>query len=407
MVIGTHTSRCQNRPVDTQARRETLRSLFDVALASVEPERLTREALSEGPGGPATLIAIGKAAPAMCRGAAAAIGQVTGICVTDHVEEVPTGLELVVGDHPVPGDRSFSAGRMVLEAVTRSTGRIVALVSGGGSALCEHPVEGVPAEFLAEASRVMLDRGASIGEMNLVRRHLSAIKGGGLLEAAGRPIETYAISDVCGADPNVIASGPTVPQSVDPEAALSVLRRIGIEVPLEVAGAVSNARPGPRGRANITVLADGRTAAQAMADESHRLEIASAVTPGWLSGPVARALEVFILDGRPGLHVAAGEPVVEVMGRGSGGRNTHAALLAASAISGSDSLFAAFATDGVDGNSRSAGAIVDGDTIARGGDPAASLDSSDSATYLAKTGDLVVTGPTGTNVADIWVHWRS
>jgi glycerate 2-kinase len=406
MVIGTHPSRCHNPPVDTQARRDTLRSLFDVALASVEPERLTGEALSGVPGGPATVIAIGKAAPSMCRGAAAASGRVTGICVTDHVEEVPTGIELVVGDHPVPGDRSFSAGRMVLEAVTRSTGRIVALVSGGGSALCEHPVEGVSAEFLSGASRVMLDRGASIGEMNLVRRHLSAIKGGGLLVAAGRPIETYAISDVCGADPNVIASGPTLPQSVDPEAALAIMRRIGIEVPLEVAGAVSKARPVPPDRASITVLADGHTAAQAVSDESHRLGIASEVTPGWLSGPVAKALDVFILGGRPGLDVAAGEPVVEVVGRGSGGRNTHAALLAASAISGSDSLFAAFATDGVDGNSRSAGAIVDGHTIARGGDPAASLASSDSATYLAKTGDLVVTGPTGTNVADIWVHWR-
>jgi glycerate 2-kinase len=405
MVIGTHPSRCQNPPVDTQARRDTLRSLFDVALASVEPERLTREAISERPGGPVTVVAIGKAAPAMCRGAAAALGQVTGICVTDHVEEVPTGVELVVGDHPVPSDRSFSAGRMVLEAVTRSTGRIVALVSGGGSALCEHPVEGIPAEFLTKASRVMLDRGASIGDMNLVRRHLSAIKGGGLLEAAGRPMETYAISDVCGADPNVIASGPTLPQSTDPDAALAVMRRIGIEVPLEVVGALSKSRPLPRGQADITVVADGHTAARAIADESHRIGIASKVTPGWLSGPIAEALEVFMLDASPGLDVAAGEPVVEVMGGGSGGRNTHAALLAATAISGSDSLFAAFATDGVDGNSRSAGAIVDGGTIARGGDPTDSLDSSDSATYLARTGDLVVTGPTGTNVADLWVRW--
>ena len=377
-----------------------------MALASVEPEQLTREAIStHSDERPVTLVAIGKAAPAMSRGAAAALGDVKGICVTDHVEEVPTGVELVFGDHPMPGDRSFAAGRMALDVVTRSTGRIVALISGGGSALCEHPVEGVPAGFLTEVSRVMLDTGASIGEMNLVRRHLSAIKGGGLLEAAGRPIETYAISDVCGADPEVIASGPTLPQPLDPEAAVAVMRQIGIEVPREVIGAISRRRPVSSGPAAITVIADGHTAARAMAEGARRLGIASEVTAGWLSGPVAKALEAFILDAGPGLVVAAGEPVVEVVGRGSGGRNTHAALLAAHAITGSDSIFAAFATDGVDGNSRSAGAIVDGDTIARGGDPTISLASSDSASYLAKTGDLVVTGPTGTNVADLWAHW--
>jgi glycerate 2-kinase len=392
--------------VDIQTGRDTLRSLLAAALAAVEPERLTWEATSSRPGGPATVIAIGKAAPAMCRGAAAAIGAVTGICVTDHIEAVPVGVELVVGDHPIPGDRSFAAGQAVLDAVTQSSGRLVALISGGGSALCEHPVAGVSPEFLTVVSGLMLDSGASIGEMNLVRRHLSAIKGGGLRVISGRPIETYAISDVCGANPAVIASGPTLPQAVDPEAALAIMERIGIAVPATVARALFEARPAPEGDADITVLADGHTAAQAMVDEARSLGVDSEVAAGWVTGPVAPAVETFISGDEPGLQVAAGEPEVEVVGRGSGGRNTHAALLAAVAIAGSDSLFAAFATDGVDGNSGSAGAIVDGDTIARGGDPMASLASSDSATYLAKTGDLVVTGPTGTNVSDIWVHWR-
>jgi hydroxypyruvate reductase len=405
-VIGTHPSHCQNLPVDTQSRRQTLEAFFASALDSIEPERLTREAISARTDGPTTVIAIGKAAPAMCRGAASAIGDVTGICVTDHIEEVPSGVELLVGDHPIPGPRSFHAGEAVLEAVSRSTGRIIALISGGGSALCEHPAEGVAPEFVSEVSRVMLDTGASIQEMNLVRRHLSAIKGGGLRAAAGRPIETYAISDVCGADPAVIASGPTIPQEADPEAALAAMQRMGVEVPTSVSRALSKPRATSSVEAEVKVIADGHTAAQAMVDASRRLGIAAEVAPGWLSGPVGDALAGFMSNGGSGLRVAAGEPEVEVEGGGSGGRNTHAALLAAREIAGSETLFAAFATDGVDGNSGSAGAIVDGETINRGGDPAPRLASSDSATYLAGTGDLVVTGPTGTNVADLWVRWR-
>jgi glycerate 2-kinase len=392
--------------VDTLSRRKTLEALFAAALDSIEPERLTKEAISNHPVGPATIVAIGKAAPAMCRGASGAIGDVTGICVTDHLEDVPSGVELLIGDHPIPGPRSFDAGRLVLDAVTRSTGRVIALISGGGSALCEHPADGVSPGFLSDVSRLMLDSGASIGEMNLVRRHLSAIKGGGLWAVAGRPIETYAISDVCGADPSVIASGPTIPQEPDPEAALAAMRRMGIEVPASVARALSNARPLPGGEAQVTVIADGQTAAFAMVDAARSLGIAAEVTQGWLSGRVGDALGDFMSGGGPGLRVAAGEPEVEVEGEGSGGRNTHAALLAATEIAGTDTLFAAFATDGVDGNSGSAGAVVDGSTIDRGGDPTASLASSDSATYLAGTGDLVVTGPTGTNVADLWVRWR-
>lgn len=405
-MIGTHLCRCQNPLVDTQTRRDILRSLFDAGLDSIEPERLTREAISKTRDGPVTVIAIGKAAPAMCRGAFAAIGDLTGICVTDHEEDVPPGIELLVGDHPIPGERSFNAGREVLDAVTASAGRLIALISGGGSALCEHPADGIPADFVAEVSRVLLDSGASIEEMNLVRRHLSAIKGGGLRVAAGRPIETYAISDVCGANAAVIASGPTIPQLRDPEAALAVMRRVGLAVPPAVERAISNTAAVLDEDGEIAVIADGHIAARAMVGAASQLGIAAQVMPGWLSGPLAGALSGFVSPGAPGLRVAAGEPEVEVEGVGVGGRNTHAALLAAVEIAGSDDLFAAFATDGVDGSSRSAGAIVDGDTITRGGDPTSSLSASDSGSYLAASGDLIVTGPTGTNVADLWVHWR-
>ena len=128
--------------------------------------------------------------------------------------------------------------------------------------------------------------------------------------------------------------------------------------------------------------------------------------PGWLRGDVPSELDRFLSSARPGVAtIASGEPEVAVTGDGIGGRNTHAALLAAERISGMESMFVAFATDGVDGRSAAAGAIVDGETIARGGDPGPAITASDSATYLEATGDLIATGPTGTNVSDLWIFW--
>lgn len=382
-----------------------MREFFDTALAAIDPERLTREAL-EGTAlrDPVTIVAIGKAAPAMARGAAATLGRVNGVCVTNHNAPVPDGIELIVGDHPVPGERSFAAGRRVLELVgAAADGTIVALISGGGSSLCEHPREGVPEAAITDIATRLVDSGAAITDINLVRRHLSAIKGGGLLSAAKRPIETFAISDVLGSDPAVIASGPTIPQDPDPDGALEVMSRLGIEVVASVKSAIS--RPPPTLEAgNVTLLADGSTAIMAIVEAASQEGIEAELYEHWISGPVEEALDRF-MDAARVLRVGAGEPEVGVSGDGVGGRNTHAALLAAVRIEGTDALFAALATDGADGNSGSAGAIVDGTTLARGGDPSPNLARSDSARYLESTGDLVVTGPTGTNVADLWLLW--
>lgn len=395
----------QNHPVDRTKRRNIVLALLEAALAAVDPEVLTRDALADREGASLGVIAIGKASAAMTRGAAQVAGTTRGICVSNFTAAVPAGVELVIGDHPVPGPASFLAGHRVLEVVAEDGDDLVALISGGGSALCEYPIEGVSEGYISDTNARLLQCGASIAQINLVRRHLSAIKNGGLARSAGRPIDTYAISDV-GAEPaDVIASGPTAATPLDPEAAIEVLVRNDIEVPEMVGRAMRATRPVVAG-SPITVIADGHTAAEGAVRAAATEDISAAVADGWLSGALVEALSSFLEQAGPGLSVATGEPEVVVTGDGRGGRNTHAALLAADMLQGTDSVFAAFATDGVDGRSSSAGAIVDGHTIEQGGDPGSALENSDSASYFEATGDLIRTGPTGTNVSDLWVLWR-
>lgn len=403
-MIGTPPFRGHNPTMDRARRRAHIEDFFAAALAAIDPEQLTRRALEHESPGPATLVAIGKAGPAMIRGAATALGAVSGVCVTNHPSEVPEGVELLIGDHPIPGERSYAAGQRVLEVVSKADTRIIALISGGGSSLCELPRPGVPRALVTEVAHRLVDSGASIAEINLVRRHLSAIKGGRLLAHAARQVTTYAISDVCGAPPAVIASGPTIPQDSDVAGALAVMDRLGIEVSPEVIRAMEQAPVSGVDHGDTHVIADGHTAAKAIVETAAEAGIAAEMASGWLSGPVDIALDRFMEEASV-VRVAAGEPEVERSGNGRGGRNTHAALLAAERIAGTGEVFAALATDGVDGSSGSAGAIVDGDTLARGGDPTSSLAASNSADYLELTGDLVLTGPTGTNVADLWVLW--
>jgi hydroxypyruvate reductase len=265
----------------------------------------------------------------------------------------------------------------------------------------------VTPEFLVDVNRALLARGAPIGEANLIRGHLSAVKGGGLARAAASQPATYALSDVCGADPAVIASGPTAYLAPDPERALGAMRRHGIEVPAVVEEAI-RARPDTAFETSpIRVIGDGRTAAIGLAKAASSTGLETVVSDTWLEGDVSDVLDRFLRDAGPGITVASGEPVVVVNGDGRGGRATHSALLAATRLSGSDDLFAALATDGRDGNSSAAGAIVDGTTVTRAGDdPFDALRRSDAATFLERSDDLVLTGPTGTNVSDLWVLWR-
>ena len=388
---------------DPEGRGQVL-SWLEAGLAAVEPERLTADVLSDRGDSPTILIAIGKAAPAMVRGAVSTLDVVAGVCVSNHKEPVPEQINLVVGDHPIPGPASFKAGAAVLAILRKApaSARIVALISGGGSALCEAPRAAVPPEYLSDVTRRLIAGGADIEEINLVRSHLSAIKCGGVARAAGRAVETFVISDVSGADPGVVASGPTIPGEHDPEKAAGVLARYAIDLPDDVRAAMSLAPP-RLPDPEVNVLADGHDAARAVAGAA---PMPAAVWDEWLQGEVEACLGRFLDAAGPGILVGAGEVVLEVRGHGAGGRNTHAPLLAASRLAGPHDVFCSFATDGVDGRSGSAGAIVDGATVSRGGDPTRARDGFDSAEYLARSSDLLRCPPTGTNVSDLWILWR-
>lgn len=387
------------------ARRNAVHRWLLSSLDAIDPRRLTETALS-GSKGPVQVIAIGKAAAAMCWGAADALGRISGLCITNAPAPLPRDVELIVADHPVPGSASFEAGRRVLEFASTVEGRCLALISGGGSALCERPLDGITPEYLQKISRALLKAGASIDDTNLVRRQLSAIKRGGLARAVPGRLETYLISDVAASNPAIIASGPTIPATPDPNGAREVLERYGIELPAAVWEAMNREQSLAVEAGPVAVIADGRIAGQAVVDAAAADGFEAVLEDGWIGGSVDAAMDRLFGSSRGQILVAAGEPDVEVKGDGSGGRNSHAALMAAQRIAGTDAVFAAFATDGVDGTSDAAGAVVDGRTTERGGDPGWAIQNSDSAAYLLATGDLIETGPTGTNVSDLWVLWR-
>ena len=375
-------------------RRNQVLDWIRSGIAAVEPEELTFHAL-RGRSKVDSVIAIGKAAPAMARGAERALGELRGICVTHVPDRVPQGLELMVGDHPVPGAASLAAGFKIMEWATRAE---LALISGGGSSLAEVPVQGVGIERMVAIHSALLHSGASIDEMNLVRGALSVIKCGGL-----GPIETLLISDVGPADPGVVSSGPTIPNPQAADLAHEVLGKYEIPDVEDIVVPPAAAFRPPR----TTILADGLTAACAIAASASE-SVSTEVYDHWITDHVESALERFF-DRAPqsGVLVGAGEAPVHVVNGGRGGRCTHAALLAATMIEETDWVFAAIASDGSDGSSGVAGACVDGTTTSRAvGRAAAALASFDSAEYLSSSGDVVDWGPTGTNVADLWVLWK-
>lgn len=378
-------------------------------LAAVEPEGAVARSLSTEPApqGEVTVIAVGKAAAAMARGVRRAFpeSRLRGIAVSDHTEPTPPGIELVVTAHPTPDESSVAAGRRLLELVDQTENEIIFLISGGGSALIEVPGEGLEIGDLTAATRVLLAGGVPINEMNTVRTHLSAIKGGRLGARANGPVTTVVISDVTNGPPHLVSSGPTVTCPTTPSDAISVLRRYGLDkkMPARIIETLTFAPLPPvvvGGR--VIVAADGAAAAEAAAAGGGTIVSTS------LGGPADSAAVEAIAETPPGsVGVFAGETTVELRGGGIGGRNQEAALAAAIAIDNTATMFAAVGTDGVDGPTDAAGALVDGDTASiirnAGIDPAAALADNDSHTALDAAGALIRTGPTGTNVADLWV----
>jgi hydroxypyruvate reductase len=343
---------------------------------------------------------------------------------------------VVIAGHPVPDAASVEAGRLALE-IARQLGpgdRLIVLLSGGASALLAAPAAPVTLGDKVQLTRLLLKAGASIDELNAVRKHVSAVKGGRLAAATPAAVTTFALSDVVGPtedDPSVIGSGPTV---VDPTTfadALAVLARHGLRdrVPAAVVDLLAR---GARGQEPETpkqaehlpagsvwhLVGSRRAAMEAAATAARALGYRAAVVGPAVTGEarqagpalLARARALAAEGGAPCCVVASGETTVRVTGRGRGGRNQELVLSTVTALAAAAGPFvvASVGTDGIDGPTDAAGAIADPTTLRRARasgarEPDACLSDNDAYTYFAAIGDLIKTGPTGTNVADLQV----
>ncbi|MEN3792112.1 DUF4147 domain-containing protein [Fulvimarina sp. MAC3] len=373
------------------------------------------------------LIAFGKAATQMAEAALPYIQDKlkVGVAVTTQdAAKVIAGVDTYVGGHPTPTEGS-EKGAEAIEAAADSAedgDLVLVLVSGGGSALLTAPAEGLTLEDKIAVNDALLGCGAPIDEVNTVRRKLSRLKGGGLLaRAAPARVLSLILSDVPGDDPSSVASGPSVPSSDAPEAALGIVQRYGIEDRLPEAALTrlrdTSAAPDFTSQDYETVIVGSNAlscdAAEAAAEEMGYLT--DRVT-GWLDGDVADAaarlrklLSSHSSGGKPVAIIAGGETTVVLKGSGSGGRNQEMAMrfamLAEEEPIIGDWVFLSGGTDGRDGPTDAAGAIVDAETLGKmrdaGLNPRERLADNDSNPALEAANALVKTGATGTNVADI------
>jgi hydroxypyruvate reductase len=421
--------------------RAFLRHLYDVAVQRAQPLHTLGAHLPAPPRGRTLVLGAGKAGGAMAQAVEAlwpADAPLSGLVVTryGHVPPRPAGLpqriEVVEAAHPVPDAAGLQAAQRILALTQGLTADdlVLCLISGGGSALLTLPAEGLTLDDMQRINRGLLESGAHIGEMNCVRKHLSRIQGGRLAAAcAPARVVTLAISDVPGDDPATIASGPTVPDATTCAQALALLRRDGIAVPpaIEAAlasGALETPKPGDARFAGheVALIATPQQSLEAAAAAARAAGVEAHILSDELEGEsrevgkvhaalaraVARRGQPF---GKPCVLLSGGETTVTVrplpagMARGRGGRAGEFCLGLAQALQGEPGVWALAAdTDGIDGMESNAGALVAPDSLARAAAAGRRLDEHllrhDAYGYFEALGDLVVTGPTHTNVND-------
>lgn len=412
--------------------RDFLRDAFFAGLKAADPAAVVPPHLPDPPKGRLVVVGAGKAAAAMAAAVEAHYREVPleGVVVTRYGHSLPTEqIEVVEAAHPVPDEAGVKAAERILE-LARSLSEsdlLLCLISGGGSALLSAPV-GVTLERKAQLTKALLRSGADIHEMNAVRKHLSAIKGG-RLAAAAKParVVSLLISDVTGDDPATIASGPTAPDPSTFVDALEVLERYELDFPdvrayFERQQMNSGAEtPKPRAPAFQRVENILVSCAQDVLEATASFFREHDVTPLILSESVtgeAREAGKFhaalarqvAQRGQPATRpcalISGGETTVTVRNKGKGGRNTELLLSLAVELAGLKGVYALAAdTDGIDGSEDAAGAIIGPDTLQRveGGKRAARryLDGNDSYSFFKHTGELLITGPTRTNVNDL------
>ncbi|MDO8930828.1 MAG: glycerate kinase [Rhodocyclaceae bacterium] len=416
-------------------QRALLRRLFDAAVAAVAPSRCVppylRALNQEPPPGRIVVVGAGKAAAAMAQAVeehwTGDPAKLSGFVVTRYGHAVPCKrIEVVEAAHPVPDAAGMAAAQRAPDAVAGlgADDRVLVLMSGGGSALLSLPAPGITLAEKQDVTRALLKSGAAIDEINCVRKHLSAIKGGRLALAAWpAPVLTLAISDVPGDDPSVIASGPTLPDATTCDDALEILDRYRIDASTAVravllGGAAETPKPGDArfARCDARVIATAAAALSAAADVARASGVMPLLLGDGIEGEAREAARVLggmaLSSARSGIPASApcvllsgGETTVTVRGQGRGGRNAEFLLALALALHEHPRIHAiACDTDGIDGSEDNAGAILTADTLARaraaGADARARLADNDAWSFFSALGDLVVTGPTRTNVND-------
>ena len=409
-------------------RTPLLRRMFDAAVAAAQPALCLPPHLPPPPKGRTIVIGAGKASAAMARALEDHwSGPLEGLVVTRYGYDVPCErIEIVQAAHPVPDAAGLAAAQRIRQLVTGLTADdlVIALISGGGSSLLVAPGEGLTLADKQAVNTALLHSGASISEMNCVRRHLSSLKGG-RLAAVCHPAQvlTLLISDVPGDDPIDIASGPTVADPATCADALAIVDRYRINVPPSVrslleSGAGETVKPGDPRLAGIQtrMVTAPQIALEAAAQVAREAGITPYILGDSLEGEardlgkamagIARQVAVHGQPFKtPCVLLSGGETTVTLRGKGRGGRNVEFLLSLAVALNGQPGVYAlAGDTDGVDGAEEIAGAVLTPTTLARawalGTNPRSSLDNNDGHGFFQALGDSVVTGPTLTNVND-------
>jgi glycerate 2-kinase len=410
------------------APRRLLRSMFDAAVAAALPEKCLPAYLPPAPKGRTIIVGAGKASAAMAQVLEAHWpGPLAGLVVTRYGHGARCArIEIVEAAHPVPDEKGRQAAARILAIVQGLTedDLVIALISGGGSALLSLPAPGLTLEDKQAVNHALLRSGAHIGEINCVRKHLSAVKGGRLAAAAyPAPIVTLVISDVPADDPSVIASGPTVPDPTTFADARAVLAKYGIAEPASVLHHLERAedetpKPGdPRlAQARTVMIATPQMSLETAAAVARQAKVAPLILGNAIEGEAREVARVMAgiarqvaLYGQPAappvVLLSGGETTVTVRGDGRGGRNVEFQLALAIELDGLPGVFALAAdTDGIDGAEEVAGAIVTPDTLARADSLGVSakerLADNDGHSFFEVLGDQVITGPTLTNVND-------
>lgn len=408
--------------------RQLLRAMLDAAIGAALPAKCLPPHLPPKPKGRVVVVGAGKAGGSMAKALEDNWdGPLEGLVVTRYGHGVPCKrIEVLEASHPVPDAAGEEAAKRILAMVTGLTpdDLVLCLISGGGSALLGLPAEGLKLADKQAVNKALLKSGATIAEMNCVRRHLSAIKGGRLAAAAAPArVVTLMISDVPGDDPSVIASGPTVADPTTAADALGILQKYAIEVFDHVRSYLTlpkaeTLKPGDPRLATVTniMIATPQLALEAASMVARRAGLRSLILGNAIEGEardvayvhaaIAKQVHGFAQPvAPPCVLISGGETSITLRGTGRGGRNTEFLLALGIALNGQPNVFALAAdTDGIDGSEDNAGAVLTPDTLSRaanlGISASAMLANNDPYSFFAALGDLVVTGPTLTNVND-------